>query len=500
MRARGRRRTRERPQVVVRRAGPPPLAIARAPGVEPLATGLPLPPPGTFSNPLLTEGEFKAGLEAQLAVVAALEAGTGGLPILNNMQPLQAKNAAGVPQNLLWLDAAGSTHLKGPDSAIPYMHLRLDGQVNAMPYLGADGTTAYSDLVARNDGSAGGSNQQARLYLQARDLPQITLDRTGTAPTSWYIQPRTADSFLLIGHGAAYPENWNIALAPGTRDAWVGGALNVGGALSVAGYSTLGTGFNVRGISTIAKGSWLMWDDVNGVAVGADNVLYLGANGPSTTVQTPLTANSTLNVGTQITFGGNSWIKSSYGANLLGHLNNDYVYIAYDRHLEVCATGTTATFRGPLTAMSTMNLGGGNNFQETTGYIICHGANNGHLYFGRNATNHFNDLGGATEFHGYVTFHAGTNLPGYNNMVRFYARVTQSEPIAYYNTNSGFGAVSGRTGIGYVVLPFGYGLGSPCVVITPEPGATGVSINAVYTTQVVVNITAGTFNVMVCGY
>jgi hypothetical protein len=53
---------------LLRRAPPPPAPPRE--GVSPLA----LPPAGTFSNPTLTEGEFKAALEAQLATVTTHEA------------------------------------------------------------------------------------------------------------------------------------------------------------------------------------------------------------------------------------------------------------------------------------------------------------------------------------------------------------------------------------------------------------------------------------------
>jgi Collagen triple helix repeat (20 copies) len=88
----------------------------------------------------------------------------------------------------------------GPDS-----HFRFYGDLRAGPWLHSDGNS-YAQAVSINDGSAGGTSQEAYLASIGRDQAMLRLARTGTPAGDWYMMFRPTDNALMINTTAVDTE------------------------------------------------------------------------------------------------------------------------------------------------------------------------------------------------------------------------------------------------------------------------------------------------------
>jgi Collagen triple helix repeat (20 copies) len=148
----------------------------------------------------------------------------------------------------------------------PNDHFKFYGCVNPRPWLWGDGNS-YAQVACVNDGTVGGTLQHAALIAHARDQAQIQLKRTGTPVGMWNVMLRKTDNQLMF-NTTGVDTDAQLAISP-TGD------------LAVTGLATLIGGLNSRANSYLAKAAWLMWDDIQGIAVDASNNVHIGSNAAS---------------------------------------------------------------------------------------------------------------------------------------------------------------------------------------------------------------------------
>jgi Collagen triple helix repeat (20 copies) len=193
----------------------------------------------------------------------------------------------------------------GPDS-----HFRFYGDLRAGPWLHSDGNS-YAQAVSINDGSAGGTSQEAYLASIGRDQAMLRLARTGTPAGDWYMMFRPTDNALMINTTAVDTE-YQLAISRTGNvsvllDQWLqwggidtmrrttsgGIELNPGAGREVGVTGNL----NASGNVILAKGQALAWNEVGAMSISAGNVMTIAdAQVDSIHLARPTTVDSTLTV------------------------------------------------------------------------------------------------------------------------------------------------------------------------------------------------------------
>jgi len=175
---------------------------------------------------------------------------------------------------------------------------------NFVPTKMDDYSSTVAQMQAETDPNPGGGASQAATLAGELERLRFCIHSLNLDALSWYqvpalgikpigglTLPNNVPLYSVNTAGTKVPllrlgtdNNLHIGVALPT-----GSNINIGAAATpttVAGGITLSQGFNSRAQSTMAKGAWLMWDDINGIVVDTSNQVLLGWNAASTHTNT----------------------------------------------------------------------------------------------------------------------------------------------------------------------------------------------------------------------
>lgn len=350
---------------------------------------------------------------------------SGALILPNNVALKSYKADGTTVADLLKLDAKNQLRITAPTTGLspgdpldrPVIY--AGGQIEVQPFLYSNGWS-YSQLFVHNTGEAGGSTQEANLYVRARDKSAIVLARTGGSPPITWVQQIHPNGSWVIGNGWN-TENWSLALSyAGDRSASVAGPLNansnlgVGGNLNVSGtaYFAGGADHKVNGWQTFMHGS-------------GDGWLYMCRNantnfndqGGTSVFRREMEVNGTFRAHAGVVKSYDSPIQDPGGRwGMYFAADNGRVIYAYNANASHNESTGVSTFHKATYTHGRATFYGGfdtNSFQFTQGqWVFSAGAymmywDGGTAHFGYNTNNRFNGAGG----HSYFT--NDVNVEGY---------------------------------------------------------------------------------------
>lgn len=168
---------------------------------------------------------------------------------------------------------------------------------NAVPLMIDDYSATVAQMQAATDPFPGGAPSLA--VSLAGEIERLRFVLQSLNPDGhWYEVPTNgihpAGGFKLGNNEALLGErsdgSYGELIKMGTDDQIAIGADLPAGKYVILGNDTSGgawipgrlqvlKGASIRGVLTLEKGQWLHWDDIPGIAVGVDNVLYIAGTG-----------------------------------------------------------------------------------------------------------------------------------------------------------------------------------------------------------------------------